>query len=140
MVTAFAVEPASASPIPVLTYLAEDSDGSVTGYLITESASQPSANDPNWSVTPSAEYSTSSFGSVTLFAWAKDDKGAVSDSMSDSTDVPAPPINADTLDGLDSTDIALASHNHDAVYQRPSRTSSPFPWTETATMPVPLTP
>lgn len=89
-VTAFEVPDTSASPIPIDTFTASDSDGSVTAYLVTESANPPGASDPNWSVTPLTAYVTSNLGSVTLYAWAKDDQDAVSDPLSDVVNIPDP--------------------------------------------------
>ena len=54
----------------------------VTGYLINESAVIPNVNDVNWSSTPPLEYTFDSEGIKTLYAWAKDAAGNISESKS----------------------------------------------------------
>ncbi len=113
VVTSFDVADTSPSPIPVLAFTATDADGTVAGYLITESPSRPDASAPGWSPTPPASYPTSSTGSITLYPWAKDDRDAVSDpAPGHPVTVPPAPIDADTLDGKDSTEFAAAAHGH----------------------------
>jgi len=80
----------------VLTFTATDSDGAIAGYLITETSTKPSATAAGWSATKPAQYLTSSVGTVMLYAWVKDDKAAVSNSVSHPVVIPTPPINADT--------------------------------------------
>ena len=53
----------------------------ITGYMITESDTQPATDDPAWLNSPPATYTiTGAEGNVTLYAWAKD-AGSISDSM-----------------------------------------------------------
>lgn len=54
----------------------------VTGYLINESAVIPDVNDARWSNTPPLEYTFDSEGTKTLYAWAKDAAGNISDNKS----------------------------------------------------------
>ena len=106
VVTAFDIPSSSVSPVPVTAFTATDSDGTVAGFLITETPATPDAGDSGWSAEAPGAYATTSSGLVTLFAWAKDNEGAVSDSLSDTVSIPPPPIDADTLDGLHASEIA----------------------------------
>lgn len=117
VVTAFDVPDDSASPIPVLAFTATDSDGAIAGYLITEAATKPSAAAAGWSAARPTQYATSSAGTITLYAWAKDDKDAVSGSLSHVVKIPPPPVDADTLDGRHAGEFAAADHDHDGAYQ-----------------------
>ena len=63
--------------IPITAFSATD-DTTVTGYLITESATAPAANDPVWTSIAPTTYTVSSGGSYTLYPWAKDASGNVS--------------------------------------------------------------
>ncbi|MDY0186213.1 MAG: hypothetical protein RBR43_10100 [Desulfuromonadaceae bacterium] len=77
-VTGFSTASTSASlTLTIDTFTASDDTG-VTGYLITESSSQPAAGDSGWSGSPPTEYVASGEGSVTLYPWAKDAAGNVS--------------------------------------------------------------
>ena len=87
-ITGFTI-PATADSltVPVITFSATDNIG-VTGYLITEIATAPPAAFPGWSVSPAASFTTSGGPGVkTLYAWAKDAAGNVSDSKSAATTV-----------------------------------------------------
>lgn len=81
VVTSFIVPAISSSPVPIQVD-ATDSDGTVTGYLITETSLKPGANTGGWTSTRPTQYTTSSPGLITLYAWAKDNKSAVSSSLS----------------------------------------------------------
>jgi YD repeat-containing protein len=67
--------------VPITTFTATDNVG-VTEYLVNESPSIPSLSDPNWSATPQTQYIFPSDGNKTLFAWARDAAGNISDSLS----------------------------------------------------------
>jgi hypothetical protein len=54
----------------------------VTGYKLTESAITPLSGDAGWTAIAPSEYSFSSEGIKTLYAWAKDAAGNVSLSLS----------------------------------------------------------
>ncbi|MDD2735606.1 MAG: Ig-like domain-containing protein, partial [Desulfuromonadaceae bacterium] len=71
--------PASATSltVPVSGLAASDNIG-VTGYLITESATAPTADTSGWSATAPTSFTFSSAGSKTAYAWAKDAAGNVS--------------------------------------------------------------
>ena len=67
----------TASPVQVLTFTGSDSVG-VTGYLVTESATPPSAGAASWQSAAPTSYSTASSGTVVLHPWVKDAAGNVS--------------------------------------------------------------
>jgi len=82
VVTAFVIPSAYNNlTVPITAFTATDNVG-VTGYLVNESPSTPSLSDPNWSVTPQTQYTFPSDGSKTLYAWAKDAAGNISNSLS----------------------------------------------------------
>ena len=88
-VTAFDVPASSTSQtVTVNTLTASDNIG-VTGYLITESATEPAVGDPNWTGTAPTTFTVSGDGTFTLYAWAKDAAGNISTSLSDTIDVDA---------------------------------------------------
>ena len=53
----------------------------VTGYLVTESSTKPSATAAGWTSAKPASYTFASAGAKTLYAWAKDAAGNVSSSL-----------------------------------------------------------
>lgn len=67
--------------VTILSFTATDNVG-VTGYLITETSTTPSANAVGWSSTPQTNYTFASPGTKTLYAWAKDSAGNISTSRS----------------------------------------------------------
>jgi len=79
----FMIPAASSSLTVAITTLTATDDVGVTGYMLTESDTQPSAGAAGWYLpaTP-ASYAFSSAGSKTLYAWAKDAAGNVSASLS----------------------------------------------------------
>ncbi|WP_157671726.1 CxxxxCH/CxxCH domain c-type cytochrome [Desulfuromonas soudanensis] len=90
-VTAFSIpatviDTAAPLEIPVNTFTASDNVG-VTGYMITESATAPTAGDAGWSGAAPAVYTVGSYNTYTLYAWAKDAAGNVSLSATASTTV-----------------------------------------------------
>ena len=103
-VTSFTVPGLYASlTVPISTFTASDNIG-VTGYLITETSTAPSAAASGWSVTAPGSYLFSTEGSKALYAWAKDSVGNVSSSISASTvitlpDTTPPTITAFTVPG-----------------------------------------
>jgi hypothetical protein len=77
-VDSFTATPTSTSlNIPITGFTASDNVG-VTGYLVTESSSTPSANDLGWAGTAPTTYTVAADGSYTLYPWAKDAAGNVS--------------------------------------------------------------
>jgi len=89
-VTAFSVPTnASTLTVDISSFTATD-DVEITGYLVTESASAPSAGDSGWSATAPSSYTFSAAGFKTLYAWTKDAEGNVSSSLSSVTTVTLP--------------------------------------------------
>ena len=81
-VTAFTMpETATTLEVPVVTFTATDAAG-VAGYLITETATVPSAGDAGWTPTAPTSFTFGGYGSRTAYAWAKDAIGNVSASLS----------------------------------------------------------
>lgn len=80
-VTGFSVSvTAGELTVDITTFTATD-DNAVTGYLITESATAPTASDTYpqmWVSTPPETYTFYSAGEKTLYAWAKDAAGNIS--------------------------------------------------------------
>jgi hypothetical protein len=68
--------------------------------LITESATKPGAGAAGWSATPPASYSFSAAGAKTLFAWAKDAAGNVSNSLSASVTIALTDATPPTVTGF----------------------------------------
>lgn len=121
VVTTFTVPATAVSPIPVTAFVATDSDGTVVGYMITQTSQKPASNDPKWTSTRWASFATSSTGVITLYAWAKDNAGGVSNSKTASTTVVAAHTHPmDQVVGLTSALAGKAdvAHNHDSVYQK----------------------
>ncbi len=80
-VTAFSTPSTSTSlTVSIPTFTATDNVG-VTGYIVTESATPPSASAAGWSLTPPANYTFATPGTKTLYAWAKDAAANVSASL-----------------------------------------------------------
>jgi hypothetical protein len=73
--------------VPVTTFTATDNSGSVAGYMLTESATQPPATDAGWLAAAPADHTFASAGTKTLYAWAKDAAGNVSNSLSDTVTI-----------------------------------------------------
>ncbi len=81
-VTAFTVPATSASlNVPITSFTATDNVG-VTGYIITQSATAPTATASGWSAGAPTAYTFSAAGTYTLYAWAEDAAGNVSTSKS----------------------------------------------------------
>jgi parallel beta-helix repeat protein len=66
--------------VSILSFSATDNIG-VTGYLLTETASTPSPSATGWTATAPSNYTFSSSGLNTLYAWVKDASGNVSASV-----------------------------------------------------------
>jgi mono/diheme cytochrome c family protein len=91
-VTSFVIPSTSGSlTVPIQSLTATDNVG-VTGYLITELSTSPSASDPAWSPIPPPSYPCATGGMRTLYAWARDAAGNVSQNQRASvTIIPAGP-------------------------------------------------
>jgi len=66
--------------VSITTFTATDTVR-VAGYRVTESATAPAASATVWSATAPTSYPFTTAGSKTLYAWAKDSVGNVSNSL-----------------------------------------------------------
>jgi hypothetical protein len=88
VVTFSVTPPPSGLTVPV-TLSATDNGSGVNGYLITETTTVPTTNDPRWSDTAPISYTFSTTGGAKkLYAWAKDYAGNISASKSASMTIP----------------------------------------------------
>ncbi len=78
--------------VPVSTFTATDNK-SVTGFIITESATAPTSENTGWMTDPPSSYTFSTQGTKTLYAWAKDAAGNISSPMSSTIIISLPDIN-----------------------------------------------
>ena len=86
-VSTFTIPSTSTSlTVPITSFTATD-NVAVTGYMVTESSSAPSASAGGWSTTAPASYTFTTAGAKNLYAWAKDAAGNVSASMSASVTI-----------------------------------------------------
>ncbi len=77
-VTAFEVPAAYGTLKVPITNLTAVDNTAVTGYLVTETSTKPSSGAAGWTLTPPADYTFTSAGIKTLYAWAKDAAGNIS--------------------------------------------------------------
>ncbi|MFV0268843.1 MAG: right-handed parallel beta-helix repeat-containing protein [Draconibacterium sp.] len=78
IVTSFSTSQTSSNlNVPVTSFVASDNVG-VVGYLLSESPVPPLSTNNNWSTNPPGSYTFSGFGFKTLYAWAIDAAGNVS--------------------------------------------------------------
>src|SRR3989339_129340 len=91
-ISSFTIPTTSTSlAISITTLSATDSTG-VTGYLLNETGSTPSAGSGPWSSTPPTSYTFTTQGTKTLYAFAKDLAGNVSLSSSDTITITLPVV------------------------------------------------
>jgi hypothetical protein len=95
-VTGFSIPATSASLTVTITTLTATDNVGVSGYLVTESATAPSATAPGWSPSTPVSYTFSTAGAKTLYAWAEDAAGNVSTSRSASVNITLAPT-SDTV-------------------------------------------
>ncbi|MCM0083376.1 Ig-like domain-containing protein [Geomonas sp. Red32] len=93
---------ASSLTVPVTSFSATD-NVAVTGYLITESSTKPSASASGWSAAAPASFTFSAAGTRNAYGWAKDAAGNVSASKVDSVMITLPVANATTSIAVDKT-------------------------------------
>ena len=77
-VTVFAIPSASNSLTVAITSLTATDNVGVSGYLLTETATKPSATAFGWTSGKPTSYTFATAGTKTLYAWAKDAAGNVS--------------------------------------------------------------
>ena len=92
VVSGFSIPATSTSlTVPITSFLATD-NVAVTGYLLTETATAPLATTAGWSAAaPTSRIFTTS-GIKTLYAWAKDAAGNISQGLSATCDVATVPV------------------------------------------------
>ncbi len=95
-ITAFTIPATAASLTVSITSLVASDNVGVTGYLLTESSTKPAASAAGWTASSPSSYAFGSAGAKTLYAWARDAAGNVSNSKSASTTITVPPA-ADTI-------------------------------------------
>jgi len=106
VVNTFTVSATGVSPVPIKAFVASDSDGTVAGYLCTDVNTRPAANDARWVPTAAqASCVTTKIGATTLYGWAKDNAGGVSNGKNASTNV-------------------VGTHHHDAAYVNEGQANS----------------
>ena len=100
VVTGFAIPASSTSlTVAISTFTATDNTG-VTGYLVTETSTTPSASAAGWNASVPASYTFASAGGKTLYAWVKDGAGNVSAPLSDATTISLPDTAAPVVTGF----------------------------------------
>ncbi len=84
-ITSFTIPDSSTSlTVPINSFTATDNVG-VTGYMVTTSSTAPSASSASWLTSAPTSYTfaaSTTSGTKTLYAWAKDAAGNVSTSVS----------------------------------------------------------
>ena len=83
-ITAFSIPETGTLTISISSFTAT---GTVTKYILTESATPPALTDAGWSSTVPTSYTFASSGSKTLYAWVRDVAGNISSSASDNITV-----------------------------------------------------
>jgi hypothetical protein len=82
----------ASTTVPILAFRAIDNVEAaehLITYLITTTSAAPAANAAGWSTTPPTNYTFPSRGSKTLYGWAKDAAGNISESVWDNVDIVA---------------------------------------------------
>jgi hypothetical protein len=102
--------------VPIVAFRAID-NVAPTAYLITTTPTTPAANAADWKTTPPASYTFPSGGAKTLYGWAKDGAGNVSESV------------------WDNVDIAVAATS-DRTPPRVTAFTIPTEWTDSLTVPI----
>ncbi|MDD2366026.1 MAG: DUF1566 domain-containing protein [Desulfuromonadaceae bacterium] len=99
VVTALTIPATSTSLIVPISTLTATDNIAVTEYLLTETSSTPTTTAPGWSANKPANYTFTTDGSKTLYAWAKDAVGIISTSMSATVtvDTTSPTLTLSTL-------------------------------------------
>ena len=115
IMTAFSIPVLSNSlTVPIQRFTALD-NVRVNGYLVTDTAAEPSATTSEWQAAPPATFKAASQGKTTLYAWAKDLAGNVSIPVSAvvTIDTEAPTTTASPAGGeyRESQQVALTCHD-----------------------------
>ena len=89
-VSAFTLPTTASSLAVAISSLTATDNVGVTGYLVTESSTAPSASATGWSSTVPTTFTFSAAGSKTAYAWAKDAAGNVSAAKSATVTITLP--------------------------------------------------
>jgi hypothetical protein len=92
VITAFNIPSTSTSIVVAISSLTAYDNKAVTGFILTESATAPLASDAGWTAVAPVSYSFASEGTKTIYAWAKDTAGNVSESVSDQVVIKLPDV------------------------------------------------
>ena len=79
--------------IPISSFTATD-DNAVAGYLLTETASKPSAGTTGWTSSAPANYTFSQAGTKTIYAWVKDAAGNISNAIQRNITISIPDLSS----------------------------------------------
>ncbi|NQU87016.1 MAG: hypothetical protein HQ541_14765, partial [Mariniphaga sp.] len=111
IVTGFAIPATSTSLSVAITAFAATDNIGVTGYLLTETSTTPSAGSVGWSLVKPATYTFFTIGSKTLYAWVKDAAGNVSASLIANVSISAPAASTFSFTGPTSGNVNTTSAN-----------------------------
>ena len=92
LITNFSIPESSSSLIVPINSLTATDNTDVTGYKFTETNNVPTAEESGWMTTAPESYTFSSAGSKTLYAWAKDAAGNISNPASSNVIISLPAI------------------------------------------------
>ncbi|HVN24434.1 MAG TPA: C1 family peptidase [Syntrophorhabdales bacterium] len=129
-ITGFIIPSTSTSLTVTITTFTATDNVAVTGYLLTETSSTPSASASGWSATAPATYTFSSAGTRTLYAWAKDAAGNVSNSLNRTVVITLPVAPSLEIFGrqTQSGDVAVWYMNGTTITGSAYITTIPPPW------------
>ncbi|WP_238482131.1 hypothetical protein [Geobacter sp. AOG2] len=97
MVSAFTLPTTATSLTVAISSFSATDNVAVTGYLVTQSSTAPSASASGWTSTIPSSFTFSAAGSKTAYAWAKDAAGNVSAAKSASVTITLPDTTAPTV-------------------------------------------
>ena len=100
VVTGFAIPSGSNSTTVTISNFTATDNVAVTGFLLTETSTIPSATAAGWSSTKPASYTFSSPGNKALYAWAKDAAGNIAVPLSAQTTITLPDAIAPVITGF----------------------------------------
>ena len=114
VVTSFIAPSSYASlTVPITAFTATETPSyGIIYYLVTESATPPTATTAGWSATPPTSYTCATVGSKTLYGWARDLKGNVSASRSAPVVIPdfiAPAVSGFIVSTSNSLTVSIST-------------------------------
>lgn len=96
-VTAFTMPAVATSlTVPITGFTASDNVG-VTGYLVAEGSVPPSLGAAGWTASAPTSFTFSGYGSKTVYAWARDAAGNLSNGLGRSIVITKPDVIAPTI-------------------------------------------